>query len=299
MPLVLPNDHRARAALHERGVACLSEADARRADLTVVRIGIINLMPAAELYEPMLLAPLAASELLVVPAWIRLHSHSYQSTDLAHLERWYVPFERALAPGLSGLVLTGAPVEELAYEDVRYWGELAELLRVARHEVNSTLGLCWGGMALGKLLGIEKASFAHKLLGVYPLARCTQGRVLFDDTSESFDCAQSRHAGIDDAVLEAAERAGTVHLLAHSASSGYTIFESTDRRYLAHLGHPEYTPARLAFEYQRDRQLGRSDVPPPWGVDLAQAEPHALPHGRRFLTGWLRELVQARRAAPA
>jgi len=291
MPLVLPNDHQARAALREQGIACLCEADARRADLTVVRIGIINLMPAAELYEPMLLAPLATSDLAVVPVWIRLHTHSYASTDLGHLERWYVPFERALAQAMSGLVLTGAPVEELAYEDVRYWRELAELLSVARHELRSTLGLCWGGMALGKLLGIEKTSFAHKLFGVYPLARRTQGRALFDDTSTSFECAQSRHAGIDDAVLEAAERAGSVHLLAHSAPAGYTIFESADRRYLAHLGHPEYTPARLGFEYQRDLQLGRSDVTAPAGVDLAHAPAHALSHGRRFLTGWLRELV--------
>jgi homoserine O-succinyltransferase len=230
----------------------------------------------------------------VEPVWIRLHTHSYASSDLLHLERWYVPFERALAEGLDGLLLTGAPVEELAYDDVRYWSELREILLVARASIASTLGLCWGGMALGKLLGIEKAGYPHKLFGVYPLARRAHGRALFDDASDSLVCAQSRHAGIDDAALEAVERAGMVHLLAHSAEGGYTIFESADRRYLAHLGHPEYAPARLAFEYQRDRRLGRADVAAPHEVDLEHAEAVALPHGRRFLTGWLRELADRR-----
>jgi homoserine O-succinyltransferase len=294
MPLVLPHDHQARAALSEQGVVCLTRADARQLDLTVLRVGIINLMPTAEVYEPMLLGPLGASEHCVEPSWIRLATHSYASSDLAHLERWYVSFEQALAAGLDGLLLTGAPVEELPYQDVRYWDELREILVLARRALRSTLGLCWGGMALGKLLGLEKAGFQHKLFGVYPLARRVTGRALFDDESASFLCAQSRHAGIEDAALEAAARAGEVHLLAHSADAGYTIFESADGRYLAHLGHPEYAPARLAFEYQRDRRLGRADVAAPHAVDLERAEAVALPPGRRFLTGWLDELADRR-----
>src|ERR1700733_3254664 len=113
-----------------------------------LRIGIVNVMPRAETYEAHLVRPLARALLPVCPVWIRLQSHSYGSSDAAHIERSYVTFSRAVArDGLDGLVLTGAPVEELEFRDVHYWTELCEILGFCRAHVPSVLGLCWGGLA--------------------------------------------------------------------------------------------------------------------------------------------------------
>jgi homoserine O-succinyltransferase len=270
MGLVLPATQPARAVLAERGVACVGSAE------RALRVGVINLMPFAERYEPMLLEPLAATEHWVEPVWIRLASHPSRSTDPAHRARYYRSF--AEAGTLDGLILTGAPVEELPFEQVRYFSELLSLLEQARATIASTLGLCWGGMALAQLLGIAKVRFARKLFGVYPL--------------EGYGpCPQSRHAGLDREQLEAAARSGAVRVL-----SGETILESGDRRYLMHLGHPEYTPARLRFEYERDRALGRADVAPPHGVAVDAAS-SPLPHGYEFFARWLAHVAEERQRA--
>ncbi|HEX5656233.1 MAG TPA: homoserine O-succinyltransferase [Polyangiales bacterium] len=267
MGLVLPALHPARAQLEERGVECAGSAP------HALRVGVINLMPSAEAYEPMLLEPLGRSAHWVEPIWIRLASHGYQSSDAAHLARHYRSFDEAGA--LDGLILTGAPVEELPFAEVRYFAELQGLLERARTSIPSTVGLCWGGMALAQLLGVGKVRFARKLFGVYPL--------------EGFGpCAQSRHAGLDLTQLGEAEAHGSVRVLA-----GDTLVESTDGRYLMHLGHPEYTPARLRFEYLRDRELGRADVDPPLAVE-DDASPSPLPHGITFFANWLAVLDRSR-----
>lgn len=225
-----------------------------------LRIGIINVMPKLEAYEPYLLAPFAALPELVEPVFLRLETHGYASSDAAHLERFYRTY--AEAGDLDGLVLTGAPVEELAFEDVHYWRELAGILQNARSNVACTLGLCWGGLALGALAGVEKVVFPRKLFGVFahqPLTPLLGER--------PFLCAHSRHSGVDARSIENAERRGDVRLLARGEETGHALFETPDERWLAHLGHPEYEGERLAYEWERDRALGRTDVPPPANFD--------------------------------
>ncbi|MET0342088.1 MAG: homoserine O-succinyltransferase [Polyangiales bacterium] len=268
--------------------------------MSVLRVGVINLMPEAERYEAMLSRVLgrAAFHLpdardakdahAVQPVWIRLRDARYASSDHDHLARTYRSFgETDDDEKLDGLIVTGAPVETLPYEDVFYFRELATIAGAARTRGLPTLGLCWGGLALGKLLGIEKVRYAQKLFGVYPLR--------MRDDGSTVHCAQSRHAGIDDAVLEHAEARGEVRLLAHGAQSGYSVFESADGLWTAHLGHPEYELARLVFEYRRDRAAGRTDVIAPVGVDLTDPPRAPETHGPRFFAAWLAKLG-ARRA---
>ena len=229
-----------------------------------MRIGIVNIMPKLEAYEPSLLAPLAHVPELVEPVFLRLESHGYQSSDHAHLDRFYVSYAQASAARpLDGLLVSGAPVEELPFDEVHYWRELAELLGHARTHVKRTLGVCWGALALGKVLGVEKRVFSQKLFGVF------EDRLLEPSPAgpRSFVCAHSRHSGALESDLESAARAGTVRLLSRGEQSGYTTFESTDGRFIAHLGHPEYEAERLAFEWIRDRDLGRTDVQPPANFD--------------------------------
>lgn len=248
MALLLPAGHPQAAQVVEAGEG------------PRLRIGIINVMPKLEAYEPYLLAPFATLPELVEPVFLRLETHGYASSDAAHLDRFYRTY--AEAGELDGLLLTGAPVEELAFEDVHYWRELAGILQHARSNVRCTLGLCWGGLALGALCGVEKVVFPRKLFGVFahqPLVP-TLG-------TEPFLCAHSRHSGVDARSIEQAERRGDVRLLARGEEAGHAVFETPDERWLAHLGHPEYEGERLAYEWNRDVALGRTDVAPPANFD--------------------------------
>jgi len=255
-----------------------------------VRVGIINIMPRAESYERYLLAPLRQAPHSARPIWIRLSTHAYSSSDAAHIARRYVTFEQAVAsPGLDALILTGAPVEELAFDQITYWRELSEILAHARTHVRTTLGLCWGGLALAHLLGIQKRAFPRKLFGAFQHRRLPSGGALPSgpDGPERFWCAHSRHSGIDDAELERAARAGTIRLLAHGDDAGYTLFETPDHRYVMHLGHPEYEPARLVEEWERDAKLGRPDVAPPANLDLRAPVDVWREHRAALFANWL------------
>jgi homoserine O-succinyltransferase len=261
-----------------------------------LRVGIINIMPRAETYEANLLRPLARAAAVVEPVWIRLTSHVYGSSDAAHIANRYTAFEPAVTEApLDGLILTGAPVEELPFEEVHYWPELREILRYARTAVPSTLGLCWGGLALAKLLEIEKRRFPKKLFGVYQNRNLAPEVGVLGDSDDLFWCAHSRHSGIADQVLEAAAADQRVTLLAHAPETGYSIFESRDRRYLMHLGHPEYDARRLAFEWERDRALGRTDVEPPRDFDPRSPVTTWRSHCATLFSQWLETLRQTRR----
>jgi len=193
---------------------------------------------------------------------------------------------------LDGLILTGAPVEELAFEAVHYWPELDEILRCARRSIPSTLGLCWGGLALAKQLDIDKQLLPKKLFGVFQNRKLISGAGVLGESNEPFWCAQSRHSGIRDDVLEQAAADGRVHLLSYASETGYSVFQSSDRRYLMHLGHPEYDAHRLAFEWERDQSLGRSDVEPPRNFDPKSPKEVWRSHRTALFSKWLASLCK-------
>jgi homoserine O-succinyltransferase len=260
-----------------------------------MRVGIINIMPRAETYESYLLRPLRASGLEVEPVWVRLSSHVYSSSDIRHVRSRYSTFdELSRRAPIDGLILTGAPVEELAFEEVRYYRELSGILEHARDAGIGTLGLCWGGMMLGHLVGLPKVIFQRKLFGVFEQQPLDPGHALTHDLGDRFPCAHSRHSGILDADLERASAAGTVRLLAHGPDTGYALFESADGLFVAHLGHPEYPAERLREEWERDTALGRTDLDPPRNVDGNHPVATWQPHCDRLFSNWLARLERAR-----
>jgi homoserine O-succinyltransferase len=279
MAIVLPPDH-PRADLALDGGAPAASGDR-------VRIGIINIMPRMEEYEANLLAPLAEHNELVEPVLVRLHTHGYGSSDHAHLDRFYreLPDVLAEAP-LDGLIVTGAPVEELAFEEVHYFKELSSILAHARDHIPVTLGLCWGGMVLGKLIGIEKRALPRKLFGVF------DDQALVDDhdlvPAGKFPCAHSRHSGLVESEVDIAVHTGVVRRLSRGEHSGTSMFETTDRRFVAHLGHPEYSGERIRFEWERDRALGRRDVRPPVNFDPDQPATTWRDHRHALFAGFVR-----------
>lgn len=293
MSVVLPKHHHARQTLESRGVLCISDVEALHADIRPLRIGILNIMPKGETYEPYLLFPLSRTIIQIEPIWIRLHTHQYKSTDKEHLERNYTYFEDAIrnAP-LDGLLVTGAPVEEMDYEQVTYWNEITEILTYARTNIYSTVGICWGGLALAKMLGIEKVLYPYKVFGVFETRNLDRSHPITGEMDDIFWCPQSRHSGIPDTVLEDEAKRGNVHLLAHASKGGYVIFESADRRFLMHLGHPEYEAQRLVDEYNRDMALGRTDVLPPENLDLENPINRWRSHGLEFFAQWVRYIYE-------
>ena len=136
-------------------------------------------MPLGKQYEFNLLHPLGLSPLQIEPIWIRLKTHSYKTWDIHHLENLYMTWEEAnkIYP-LDGIIITGAPVEHINFEDVTYWNELVTIIEDAREICASTLGLCWAGFALAYLAGVNKKVFDKKLFGVYPLKSLVPGHPL-------------------------------------------------------------------------------------------------------------------------
>lgn len=295
MTVVLPDSYHGWSALEKARIECISQDAAMHEDIRALRIGILNIMPKAETYEFMLIHPLGRSVLQIEPVFLRLRSHNYRSTDQKHLSTLYVPFEDAVRNGyLDGLILTGAPVEEMPFEQVTYWDEVQRILKYARNNIPSTLGMCWGGLAMARFLGIEKEPYDRKLFGVYPTRNLDRSHRITGDLDDIFDCPQSRFSGIPDAVMESERTKGTVNLLAHSKQGGYTIFESSDQRFLMHLGHPEYEPARLVEEYERDRASGVAGVSPPEHLDLEEPTNTWRGHRTEFFSQWIKYIHETR-----
>ena len=195
MALILPPTYHKITAVERNRISWIEPKEAERQDIRPLRIGILNIMPLGKQYEFNLLHPLGLSVLQIEPIWIRLQNHAYRSWDQSHLNELYVSWEDALAQGpLDGLIITGAPVEHLPFEEVTYWRELVGLIEEARSICASTLGLCWAGFALAYLAGVDKEPFNRKLFGVYPMRSLVPGHSLMGTQDDQFFCPQSRHA---------------------------------------------------------------------------------------------------------
>lgn len=293
MTIIIPDDYHAKEALELRRILCIPEAVAHKQDIRALRIGILNIMPEVENYEFNLLFPLGRSVLQIEPIWIRLHDHQYSSSDNAHLQKHYMNFEDAVKyKHLDGLIISGAPVEHLPYQDVKYWNELSEIMDYARKNIASTLGICWGGMALAGFLGIPKINYENKLFGVFETRNIDKEHPITGEMDDIYWCPNSRHAGISDGDLERFAQEKTVNLLAHSKEAGYLIFESTDKRFIMHLGHFEYDANRLVKEYERDLAKGRTDVTVPQNVDLKNPVNRWRCQNLEFFSQWIRYVYE-------
>jgi homoserine O-succinyltransferase len=293
MTVILPKDYHAKEALEKRRISCKDFDQAIHQDIRPLRIGVLNIMPKAETYEYSLLFPLGRSIIQIEPIWIRLKNHTYKSTNAEHLEKLYVYFEDAIKQKhLDGLIITGAPVEEMAFEDVTYWKELTEILTYARKNIASTLGICWGGLAISKYLGINKIMFDKKLFGVFETKNLNSDHRITGEMDDVFYTPQSRHSGLKDSDLEKAQKDGIVNLLAYSQKTGYTIFESADQRFIMHLGHPEYDATRFVEEYERDLAKGRTDILPPENVDINNPINRWRGHCLEFFSQWIKYVYE-------
>ena len=286
MTLIVRSDYHAVPILERNGIRWIPPAQAKRQDIRPLRIGILNIMPLGEKYEFNILHPLGLSVLQLEPIWIRLESHNYKSWEPKHVDDIYVTYEEAMRDQpLDGLILTGAPVETIEYEDVYYWEEIKTILSDARKNIPSTLGLCWAGFVMAYLEGVKKLNYDHKLFGVFELKNLAPDHPIIGELDDVFFCPQSRHAGMPDEAMEEASESGRLKLLAYGPEAGYSIFSTTDERFIAHTGHPEYNATRLAEEAKRDH--GNPEVPAPANFDFNNPLNLWRSHRNTFFAQWV------------
>ncbi|MBH66157.1 MAG: homoserine O-succinyltransferase [Chloroflexi bacterium] len=287
MTLILPKNYHLLTEIERSRVKWVTVPEAERQDIRPLRIGIMNIMPLGETYEFNLLLPLGLSVLQIEPVWIRLESHNYKTWEPGHIDDQYVSYSAATkdAP-LDGLIITGAPVEHLSFEEVDYWDEFTEIAQHVRENTPNTLGICWGAFALAYLEGISKINFEQKLFGVYELENLDQNHYIMGAMDDAFLTPQSRMAGMSDTDLLLARDQGKINLLAYGPDSGYSIFETTDQKVLMHQGHPEYSSSRLAYEVIRDAE--DQSVPPVHNFDPEHPVNRWRMHRNTFFHQWLR-----------
>lgn len=254
MPVTVPSSLPARGILEAENVFLMDEQRALQQDIRPLRIAILNLMPTKVATETQLLRLLGNTPLQVEVTLLHMASHEAKNTSAEHLLEHYVSFAEVRGQVFDGLIVTGAPVEQLPFEAVDYWPELTELLDWARTHVFSSLFICWGAQAaLYRYHGVPKHSLPEKLFGVFPHRlylpneRIAQG---FDDV---FFAPHSRHTETRREDILAAE--GLV-LLAESDEAGVYLVQSADHRHVFVTGHSEYDPGTLQGEYARDLGKG-------------------------------------------
>jgi homoserine O-succinyltransferase len=283
-------------SLREENVFVITEDRAEHQDIRPLKVGIVNLMPTTVDTETQLLRLLGNSPLQVDVTFLRMGSHEHRNAPPGHLEKFYLSSERILREGLrfDGLIITGAPVETIPFEEVDYWEELAAVLDYSSARVWSTLHICWGAQAgLYRRYGIPKEPLQAKLFGVFPHGVNERYTSLFRGFDDEFLAPQSRYTASNrDAI--AAEPALTIQ--SETAESGVFIATAREGREIYVTGHLEYDPLTLDREYRRDLAKGlpiaipRNYYP---GDDPSRAPVvRWRAHAHLFFSNWLNYVYQ-------
>lgn len=227
-------------------------------DIRPLKIVILNLMPIKITTETDLIRLLSNTPLQLDITFMKIKSHTPKNTPIEHMQMFYVDFEELKSQKFDGMIITGAPLEMIDFEDVTYWGEVAEIFDWARTHVTSTLYICWAAQAgLYHFYDIPKKLLPMKRFGVFPQTIITEERVpLFRGFDDVFNMPQSRHTQVDD---EAIRKNPELSVLAESPESGIGIAMARGGREIFITGHLEYSSMTLDTEYNRDKGI-RDDV---------------------------------------
>ena len=254
MPVRVPNDLPARKTLAEENIFVMTKDRAMHQDIRPLRIAVLNLMPTKIVTETQLLRLLSNSPLQIDITFIRMETHESRNTPAEHLDAFYEPLDRVLSERFDGLVITGAPVETLEFEQVDYWPELIRLMDWSRRSVWSTLHICWGAQAgLFHHFGVPKRPLSAKMFGLFQHRVLAPHEPILRGFDEVFWAPHSRHTEVLEKDIK---KNKDLLLLAVSDEAGVYMACSRDRRMVFVTGHPEYDPLTLKAEYDRDRAKG-------------------------------------------
>ena len=293
MPIRVQNDLPVKEILEHENIFVMDEKRATAQDIRPLKVGLLNLMPLKEDTELQILRSLSNTPLQVDVVFVTVSSHESKNTSTSHINKFYVPFKDIKKQRFDGFIITGAPVEQMPFEDVDYWEELKGIMEWTKTHVTSTVHLCWGAQAaLYYHYGIEKVPLDAKLFGVFE--HCVQNRKTplvrgFDDV---FLAPHSRHTTIPTELLEAEE---SITVLAKSDEAGVFLAMADEGKQIYVMGHPEYDRVTLHNEYMRDKNKGL-DIRIPknyYPDDNCENKPLLTwrSHANNFYTNWINYYV--------
>ena len=254
MPIKVQNDLPVRDILEKENIFVVDENRAMHQDIRPLKIAILNLMPLKEDTELHLLRSLSNTPLQLDVTFLRTASHVGKNTSIEHMEQFYLTFDDVRDRNFDGMIITGAPVENLEFEDVTYWDELTDIMEWTNTHVTSTYHICWGAQAgLYYHYGINKIALDHKLFGVYKHQVHNRKEPLIRGFDDVFYAPHSRYTTVSS---EEIKKHPELMLLAESEEAGAFIVASEDGSKVFVFGHPEYDRMTLDAEYRRDVAKG-------------------------------------------
>ena len=293
MPVKIPNNLPAYDILTGENIFVMTEERAVMQDIRPLRIAALNLMPTKTVTETQLLRILGNTPLQAEVTLLRTASYQPRNTDHTHLDTFYRTFDEVRDEQFDGLIVTGAPVEQMPFENVAYWQELTEVLSWADENVFSSMFICWGAQAaLYYYYGIDKQALPKKLFGVYPHTVENRTHRLLRGFDDLFYAPHSRHTTVRTQDVAADPN---LEVLATSPEAGLYLAASRDGRRVFVTGHSEYDPETLNLEYRRDLAAGLPIEPP---VNYFPDNDATLPprvtwraHGNMLFGNWLNYFV--------
>ncbi|MGI6570194.1 MAG: homoserine O-acetyltransferase MetA [Caldicoprobacterales bacterium] len=260
MPVKIPDDLPAAQTLLDENIFVMKEGRALTQDIRPLKIGILNLMPTKIVTETQILRLIGNTALQVDVVLLHPKSHNSKTTPQEHLLTFYRSFSDVRNETFDGLIITGAPVEHLPFEEVDYWDELKEIMDWKLHNVTSTLHICWAAQAgLYHHYGIPKYDVGKKIFGVYKHSITRKNVKLLRGFDDSFHVPHSRYTEVR---REDIEKVPDLEILADSPEAGVYIVASRDERQIFVTGHSEYDAETLKLEYLRDKAKGLDTAVP-------------------------------------
>ena len=254
MPIKIPNELPAYRTLTDENIFVMTETRAVSQDIRPLQIALVNLMPTKIDTETQLLRLLGNTSLQVETELIKMRSHESRNTSKEHLLAFYKTFDEIRDRRFDGMIITGAPVEQMPFTDVEYWDELCEIMEWSKKHVHSTFHICWGAQAgLYYHYGIPKKRLEEKLFGVFPHHAEQKNIPLLRGFDDTFMVPHSRHTTVDRKDIEACP---DLTILASSPEAGVYAISAGGGKQIFITGHSEYDARTLEKEYLRDKKAG-------------------------------------------
>lgn len=254
MPIKIPNELPAAKVLTDENIFIMTEYRAITQDIRPLKILLLNLMPTKIDTETQLSRLLSNTPLQIELELLHTRSHESKNTSEEHMLAFYKTLDAVKDNYYDGLVITGAPVEKMGFEEVEYWGELTEIMEWSKHHVHSTFHICWGAQAgLYYHYGINKYLLDEKLFGVFKHKVERKQSILFRGADDEFYVPHSRHTSIR---REDVEKVPELKILASSDEAGVYAISNDGGSQIFIMGHSEYDPLTLCKEYERDKNAG-------------------------------------------
>ena len=255
MPIRIPNDLPAAGILQQENIFVMPQDRAIQQDIRPLEIVLLNLMPTKIVTETQLSRLLGNTPLQVNLELLQMSTHESKNVSAGHMQAFYKTFDQIKDRKFDGMVITGAPVELMPFEEVDYWDELCRIMEWTKTHVHSTFHICWGAQAgLYYHYGVSKRELPEKLFGVFPHKADYKRAILLRGFDDVFYVPHSRHTTV---LREDIEKVWDLRIIASSDEAGVYIVQTKGGRQIFVTGHSEYDPDTLKTEYLRDKSLGK------------------------------------------